>query len=314
MAVLAVAGATPLAVAFVRLQLEEQVSSGLLLAAAAMGGASLARTMLLARAATRHAVRAEELEQIASRLLGAADEAGDRERATIASDLHDGAVQTLTALALELDLCQLSAAGGRAVPPERIQAAAARAQAATRELRAVMAGLWPPSFGEGASIEVAVGDLVGRLAKEHQLDVEVDVVDLPELPPATAMVLYRIVQEATANIGRHAEASTVRVRLAAESDVVRLTITDDGRGFDLASDGQRTAGGHYGVAGMRRRALVAGGRLDIDSAPGRGTTLALTLPVDPPVAAPVDFAPDRAVAEAPVVYGRWSSSSVAAAS
>jgi signal transduction histidine kinase len=93
------------------------------------------------------------------------------------------------------------------------------------------------------------------------------------LDPDLETVLYRVTQETLNNVGKHAGASRVTVSLAAENGSVRLRINDDGVGFDPVAAGKLLGEGHFGLAGMRERVEMVGGRLNIDSAPGRGTTV-----------------------------------------
>ncbi|MBA4358859.1 MAG: hypothetical protein C0405_14160, partial [Desulfovibrio sp.] len=93
-----------------------------------------------------------------------------------------------------------------------------------------------------------------------------------------AIVAYRVAQEALTNVTRHAQAGKVEVSLAAAQGSLTLVVGDDGQGFDQ----ERMAGQEgWGLAGMRERASLAGGRLEIASAPGRGTTIKLDLPLTP---------------------------------
>ena len=94
------------------------------------------------------------------------------------------------------------------------------------------------------------------------------------LSPDTEHTIYRIAQEAVANVVRHAMAGALAVHLAAEEHRLTLVVRDDGRGFDTAQD---PPGGHYGLAGMRERAELMGGQFTIASAPGAGTIVTVTL-------------------------------------
>jgi signal transduction histidine kinase len=95
--------------------------------------------------------------------------------------------------------------------------------------------------------------------------------------PEVEAVVVRVVQEAITNVVKHADARTVRVRLSFGSRRVRLSVSDDGRGFAVASDFQ-AYGGHWGLLGMRERASQVHGKLSIRSSPGQGTELVLLVP------------------------------------
>jgi signal transduction histidine kinase len=107
--------------------------------------------------------------------------------------------------------------------------------------------------------------------------------DLPggdvKLPDETAVAVFRIAQEALRNAVRHADASEIEVRLTDYPDRLRLTVTDDGRGIPGGTDaGRFVAQGHFGLAGMRERAAMIGGRFDVQTAPDYGTVVVLELP------------------------------------
>ncbi|MDA0236422.1 MAG: ATP-binding protein, partial [Proteobacteria bacterium] len=97
---------------------------------------------------------------------------------------------------------------------------------------------------------------------------------LPDVPAQTALALYRIAQEALTNVRRYAQASSVRLRLGVEGDELVLAVEDDGVGFDPAARGHN----RHGLAGMAHRVQMLAGRLEIDSAPGKGTRITARVP------------------------------------
>ncbi|MGE5653913.1 MAG: sensor histidine kinase, partial [Bacillota bacterium] len=107
------------------------------------------------------------------------------------------------------------------------------------------------------------------------------ILDLPaqplQLSTATSHHLIRIAQEALVNVGKHARAKQVGIRLSTMPNQVTLEISDDGIGFDPDLQAEQT--GHYGIRGMRERAELAGGRFSLNSRKGQGTTLQVTLPI-----------------------------------
>jgi len=99
------------------------------------------------------------------------------------------------------------------------------------------------------------------------------------LSPQTELAIYRIVQEALQNVAAHAQARTAEVTLSFHPDLLQVTVQDDGRGFDVQR-AQAEAGKHIGLLGMQERAQAIGGRLDVESRPGQGTRVTLTVPYE----------------------------------
>ena len=140
------------------------------------------------------------------------------------------------------------------------------------EARAAIAGLRPPVLDD-----LGLADGLASLARSIggvQVTVEADECALPE---HVEIALYRIAQEALQNVVKHAGASGASVELRCDPGLVSLRITDDGAGFypDAATPG-------FGLSGMTERAELVGGRLDVRSGPGRGTTIEARIPVTPP--------------------------------
>jgi signal transduction histidine kinase len=109
------------------------------------------------------------------------------------------------------------------------------------------------------------------------LAIELDLRGDPDHPPAgQQLAAYRLVQEALTNVVRHARATKVTARVDVQDDDVLVRVVDDGRGFDPEV---ARSGGRHGLAGMRERVRIHDGSLQIDSAPGRGTTVTARIPV-----------------------------------
>jgi signal transduction histidine kinase len=137
-------------------------------------------------------------------------------------------------------------------------------------------GLRPVDLA-GDGLDVALRKQAELLDRVHGAAVRFAGDAIPRLAPVAEEAAYRVAQEALHNALRHGAPSTVEVRLGVSDGTVRLEVYDDGRGFDPAvSSG---AGARLGLASMRDRARAAGGRLEVRSAPGGGTTVRLVLPV-----------------------------------
>jgi signal transduction histidine kinase len=205
-------------------------------------------------------------------------QAQEQERRRIAEDIHDGPVQTLVGLSLNLDAVRadLLSAGAEGAAQE-VGKAGRAVRSSVGALRAAILDLHPMSLEE-LGVARALRAAVARVEERGiTIDMDLEVVEL--LPLELRTVAFRALQEALANVVRHSGACRCSVRAAAESRGILLVVEDDGGGFDPESVGSRLAEGHLGLPAMRRRITLAGGRFDIDSAPGKGTRLRLWLPL-----------------------------------
>jgi two-component system, chemotaxis family, CheB/CheR fusion protein len=200
--------------------------------------------------------------------------AQEDERARIARDIHDQIGQQLTALRLSLDRLaqrQETASG----------ADLAHAQAIAQEMDAELDFLaWQlrPAALDDLGLVVALGKYLEAWSSHHGIAAEFrkSGFDGARLPPATETTFYRVAQEALNNIAKHAHASRVDAILEHHDSTAVLVVEDDGIGFDR-TDG--AAHGGFGLDGMRERAALIGAELQIESAPGKGTTVFLRAPL-----------------------------------
>ena len=223
-----------------------------------------------------HASR-ETLTQAQRRLLRSREE----ERGRLARDLHDGPIQTLVGLKMQLGLLLASAA--HSVPPaEELNAMRSEVRGLLTELRQVCTELRPPmldTLGLGAAIRALVEEWSAQQWSAVRCDLLPDVT-LRTLPGEVAVNLYRIVQEALTNVARHAAAGHVIIRLTQQAATLVLTIHDNGQGFVVPTIFQGlTEHGHFGLVGMRERVNLIGGSLTLDSIPGQGTTVCVIWPM-----------------------------------
>jgi signal transduction histidine kinase len=220
------------------------------------------------------AARQQERELALAKVL----EAAQQERIRLAADLHDGPVQELTALSYGLERVdrRLETQGPDAA---RVLLGEQKVQLTevTRTLRNLLSELRPPALDEHglAGALKLYGD---AFAKQANLNISVDAQVEHRPAPEVETIVYRVTQEALTNVSKHAKARHVWIRLAAEEHSVDLSIRDDGIGFDPVKAARLLQDGHYGLAGMRERVELGGGRLDLDSRPGEGTTIGVALP------------------------------------
>jgi two-component system NarL family sensor kinase len=229
-----------------------------------------------ARLHRRLADREEALERFAERMV----EWQEQERRRLAGEIHDGISQRIVSLFFHLSAAADAIPADPAVAAEQVARAQELAAAALDEARSAIAGLRPPvldDLGLAASLD--------SLAHSFpMLDVRVEVAELRMAEHAETAV-YRTAQEALQNVAKHADAQSVRLRLSRHRDRVVLEVADDGAGFDTAAPSAGWPGGPgptgFGLAGMRERAELLGGQLDLAATPGRGTTVRLTIPFLP---------------------------------
>jgi signal transduction histidine kinase len=208
----------------------------------------------------------------------------ERELQRIVLDMHDGPVQDIFAALSQLQVLERSLAADPA-SQQRAMQAVQLLERALGEIRNFIGAFRPPGFERRA-----LGEIIEGLTVQHETLTD-QVIEL-DLPPdlgdcalPTKIAIYRILQEMLANGHRHSGAQSQRVTVARPGASIALTVSDDGRGFDparvLASEkGVGVEGGHFGLRGIQDRVEMLGGTFSIDSAPGRGTSLIVTLPGD----------------------------------
>jgi two-component system, NarL family, sensor histidine kinase UhpB len=198
-------------------------------------------------------------------------QAQEEERKRIARDLHDEVNQALTALLLRIE-----AAAHDAPPGLRDELAETKrlANQAMGELLDLARQLRPTALDDHGLVaalrtHVREQDRHGPAKASFWADPRVE-----DLPSEVQVVIYRVAQEALVNAARHSGATRIEVSLEGGDSSVSLVVNDNGSGFTFAEEGKG-----LGLSGMRERALLVGGRLDIDSRPGKGTTVRLEVPL-----------------------------------
>ena len=232
------------------------------------------------RALAREAVEREALvaELLATRDRLAATEREQgilAERARLAREIHDTVAQGLSSIQMLLHAAER--ADGERPGTEHIRLARETAAEGLADTRRFIRELAPPALERG--LGAALERLAGSQWSRDGLDVTVDVADV-SLPMDVQTALLRIAQGAVANVVQHATATRVRLSLTVDGREARLTIADDGVGFDPVTVRDRSGTtDSFGLRATEERVEQFGGRLEIDSAPGRGTMLVATLEV-----------------------------------
>jgi two-component system NarL family sensor kinase len=203
------------------------------------------------------------------------------ERNRIAREIHDTLAQGLAGIALQLETADAHLQGdrgedGRAVGQAQlaVEQALALAHANLDQARRSVLDLRAAPL-EGRTLAEALVELCEERSTDRvKVKAQIRGANGP-LPSRIEMGLYRIAQEALANAVRHAGARSITVRLATMPTVVRMTVEDDGRGFDYAEVGE----GRFGLIGMNERARLLGGTFDLRSSAGEGTSISVAVPL-----------------------------------
>jgi signal transduction histidine kinase len=208
--------------------------------------------------------------------------AEEQERRRLAAELHDDTVQVLTACLVALDrLGQVAETADRERIAMVVGAARRTLGAATDRTRRLMFELRPPSLQE-EGLAGALADLADQLAEEAAVVTSVSVAP-DRYHYVVEELAYRTVREAIVNVRKHARATAIGIEIEARDGRLHGRITDDGAGFDVDAAFERSRRQRrMGLDTMRERLHLAGGSLDVRSAPGSGTVVAFELPIDLP--------------------------------
>ena len=231
------------------------------------------------------AIERTRLEEHVRALQAAGRHGEQEERHRIGRELHDEAGQALLLLRLQLELMEREAPAPLA---GRLREARGIVEKTVDELRRLVAALSPEVL-ERLGLEAALRHLAARFQKIHKARLRLTIGKLAApLPAPVERVIYRVAQECLMNIAKHSRASAVNLLLKSADQSIRLSVSDNGAGFCAEKVWSKTMS--FGLSGMRERATTLGGTLTVQSAPGKGARIVLSLPVvsDPgtPCAAP----------------------------
>jgi len=214
----------------------------------------------------------------------------EEERTRIAREIHDELGSLLVALKMDVNWLDKRLSQQDAHPPADVRAVRERLRGKCRDMSRlienavgnvgrIITDLRPSILdhqGLWAALEWQAHEFVR--SAELELDWDLQAADLPDLPQPAAMAVFRIFQEMLSNVGRHAQASRLAVRIASDRQRLRISVEDNGRGAPAEAFEAPTA---YGVMGMRERARHLGGHVAIASAMGHGCVFTLVLPLPP---------------------------------
>ncbi len=200
------------------------------------------------------------------------------ERNRLAREIHDTIAQGLTATALQLESADALIEAGSTIDKtrDRVRKALSLTRTNLEEARRSVLDLRAAPL-EQRSLPGALEAMILEWKAREQTDAAFEVVGGGRpLPPRVEVALYRICQEALNNVARHAEARSVAVRLVAAPEEVRLSVEDDGKGFEEADQG----GNRYGLVGLNERTKMIGGHLEVLSSTGEGTRVEVRVPLE----------------------------------
>ena len=252
---------------------------GLLIALSRLLAADAVRREGLRAASERHARDLESLIESRTRELSALSthlqELSEKEKSELARNLHDELGGLLTAA--KMDLSWLQSRVPDAALQDRLTQLGAVLDEAMDLKRRVVEDLRPSlldHFGLPTALRAYVESACAKAGLRADLTLPDDGAPMPK---EIAIALFRIVQEGVTNIIRHANARCITLRCDLERDACRFTLNDDGRGFDAADPKFRWS---HGLMGMRQRVRALGGQFEIESTPGSGTTVRVSIPKD----------------------------------
>ena len=200
----------------------------------------------------------------------------ERDRQLLGYEIHDGVVQDLTAAAMYLEGAGREAQFSSAETQEKFASGLRLLRDAIAEVRRLIRGTQAIELDE-RGLESALQQLARKFRADHALPVDFSArADGLTLAASTQHLLLRIAQEALHNVWKHARAKSVHVELIASDNQLELRISDDGLGFDPAL----VPAGRVGLEGMRARARILKANLQIDSRPGQGSRVAVTMPLE----------------------------------
>ena len=206
--------------------------------------------------------------------------AQEAERQRLARELHDETVQSLIALGHRIEMAQKA----MDKDPERARQRLAELRTMVGDIQAEVrrfSRALRPLYLEDLGFVPALKMLAREMEHEHGLAVEVQIEgDVRRLPSDMELTIYRIAQEGLSNVVRHARATSARLMVTFAADALILRLRDDGIGFASPRNPADLArAGHFGLMGIHERALLFGGSMEIEAAPGEGTTLTVCLPL-----------------------------------
>ena len=229
-------------------------------------------TLLLDVTAEKAEALAHQKERVALRELL---KFSDQERELIACELHDGVIQDMTGAVMHLEAARRALEKGKPLSPAQLQEVQQLLRAGIREGRRLIDGVRAPDLEQG--LVPALQQLVARLADQKGIAIRFrHRLPSKRLSPGAENAIYRMVQECLNNVWRHSRSERAEVELVQTERAIRLTVRDWGVGFDPDQIDRK----RFGLTSLRQRARLLDGMVLIQSTPGYGCTVRITLPLN----------------------------------
>lgn len=206
------------------------------------------------------AAREEQVRRLAERML----QVEEMERRRISRELHDEAGQSMLCIRLQLEMIEENLGPEEAALKGKLQETRDITERTILEIRRLIAAL-SPAVLEQLGLGAALRQLVSRFSRVHPARVKLALARMGKVPKKTEVIVYRLVQECMNNVGKHSQASHVNISLESADGVLRLTVEDDGVGFEVEEALSRRDS--YGLAGLRERVALLGGKFYVESHP-----------------------------------------------
>lgn len=214
----------------------------------------------------------DELRQLASHLQNVREE----EQTRIAREIHDQLGQEMTGLKMDVAWLKKSAGSEQPAFQKKLGEMSNLLDTSIQSIRKIASNL-RPSILDDFGLEAALQWQSNEFEKRFSIPIKLETNGSePAIPPDTATGLFRLFQESLTNVARHADASEVKALLDVNGDKIMLKIADNGKGFDMSKPRVKS----LGLLGMKERTLMLKGNLDINSKPGEGTTVTITVPYE----------------------------------
>ncbi len=204
--------------------------------------------------------------------------AQEEERKRVSRDIHDGPAQTLANIIIQTDICEKLFEKEPEKAKKELKELKHIVRASLKELRKIIFDLRPSALDD-----LGLESVVQRYCAEFQEQTGINTVfkmfgDRARADSNIEVALFRIIQEALANVKKHSSAKNALVRLEINRDIINMIISDDGKGFEFNADSSLKANAHFGIMSIKERAELFGGTVKIESFPGEGTKIYITIP------------------------------------